>query len=1093
MRTLLIAAAFALFASLVSACGKAPGRATPVGAHSSLRSTAEVNGDGSVGAASSPGKLHVPTTWQDTRGFTPYEDYRPDQILAVFNDELPQDALDMPPGTGQPPINYGSLICKSPAHAQFARALASRYGMWVVESAEAYIPGFTFCTYQLPPGTNAPELMQQILDENPASVRLVEYNPVYRFSYIPNDPKVQDDTQWFHNATHNDDYGAWDVNAGGDPAVYVAVLDTGVDLDHPDLAANVLSVNTMWPEEDFDLGAADKVPQDGNGHGSHCAGIIAAVGDNNLQVAGVAYKCKILPIKLADSSGNFVGSTPTALALATMCGAKVVSMSFGSYFPSEAMKAACETANGNGLVLVGAAGNDNNGSQTHYPAGIPVVIAVGATDSSNNKAGYSNYGSHLDIAAPGTSIYSTVINAYDTYQGTSMACPMVAGAAALLISQFGGTADNAQVRGLLESTGAVFGGNPWGNPLVRRLNTADAIAGTPGAAPSVVITNPTLNAPVTGPFQIQCEVTHTDGGSIQRALLYLDGVLWDYRDSPGDSFTFDCDATDRFPTGMSVVVEVIDDEYLHAFANSNFIITDPHEFRGPYYESFDGNSAEHWTAKSFSGAASWQLNLEAAGPPADYALRLGNPNLYSQNDVDWLFSPLFDLRNTQQAKLVFHAKYDIAQTKPVLMAIWSQTASGVIGVLYNTGDDWYSYNLNGFCYREVTQTPGQIIQFFWMLDGADDGGQRYVAFDDFYIVRPTALPTVSIDFPTEGLALNGFVPITVTVNDDYMWQLDRCEIFANGSLIATTHGPEWGTMLDTSTLPSGPLELTATVYEDDGYDRDTIDDFSDDLDTMESVTATRNAFIAHQSVASFTPSSGFYNDEVTITGNSFGAYDAGTCSVLFAGSSGMLAAPVTSWNDAEIICNVPVGAVTGKVRVSINGAWRESADEFIVYSPYDDFAYSYENAPPDLMFTDSFYIRIAAQPDMDSVTVRLAGFPAKEWSVATLGNASDTMMLIDITGLGTGAYALELEGFVGTYSETIGGMFFMNPLPGDFNGNGVVDDPDTAYLLNYLELAGGAVPEGDPAFYPFLDVNEDGFVDEADAPYVGYHFGDTLH
>ena len=102
MRTLLIAAAFALFASLVSACGKAPGRATPAGAQGTLRSTAEVNGDGSVGAASSPGKLHVPTTWQDTRGFTPYEDYRPDQILAVFNDELPQDALDMPPGTHRP-------------------------------------------------------------------------------------------------------------------------------------------------------------------------------------------------------------------------------------------------------------------------------------------------------------------------------------------------------------------------------------------------------------------------------------------------------------------------------------------------------------------------------------------------------------------------------------------------------------------------------------------------------------------------------------------------------------------------------------------------------------------------------------------------------------------------------------------------------------------------------------------------------------------------------------------------------------------------------------------------------------------------------
>lgn len=1091
MRTLFIAAAFALFASLLGACGKAPGRATPVGAHGSLRSAADVDGNGAGGAASSPGTIRVPATWQDTRGFTPYEDYRPDQILAVFYDELSQSALDAPPGAGQPPIDYGSPICKSPAHAQFARALAAKYGMWVVECAEAYIPGFLFCTYQLPPDTDAEALMQRILDENPADVRLVEYNPVYHFTYTPNDPKVQDGTQWYHNAAHVDNYGAWDLEQGGDPSVWVAILDSGVDMDHPDLNDNILPINTMWPGVIFDLGQNDTWPDDNNNHGSHCAGIAAAEGDNTRGGAGVAYKCRILPIKLSNASGNFTGSTPTAIALAASCGASVISMSFGSFFPSEALKQACETAYEDGLVICAAAGNDNSASQTFYPAGIPVVIAVGASDESNNRAGFSSYGAHVDIAAPGTNIYSTIRGSYDTYQGTSMATPLVAGAAALVKSYFTGIT-NGQIRGLLELTGAPLDDGQWQNSYITRVDTAAALAGTPAEGPIVTIESPAYNSPVTGQFQIHCTVEHPGGGETQRALLYTDGYLIDELYGPGDDFTFDCDATDRFPAGMNVVVEIIDSNFMHAFANSNFIITDPHVFKGPYYESFDGNSADHWTARNFSGAAAWQLNLESAGPPPDYALRLGNPDLYNQDDSDWLFSPLFDLRNTQQAKLVFHAKYDVSQNKPMYMAIWSQTTSGFIGMFYNTGDDWYSYNLNSFCYREATQTPGQVIQFFWMLDGADAGGQRYIAFDDFNIVRPTALPTIGIDFPTEGLMLKGFVPITVAVNDDYPWQLDRCEIFANGALIATTHGPNWSTMLDTDLLPSGPLTLTATVYEDDGYDRDAIDDYSTDTDTMESVTTTRNAFIAHQSVTSFAPSSGFYNDEVTITGNGFGAYDAGTCTVLFAGASGLLAAPVTSWNDAEIICNVPVGAVTGKIRIDISGAWRDSPDEFIVYSPYDDFSYTYENAPPDLMFIDSFFIRIAAQPDMDSITVRVAGFPAKEWSVASLGNPSDTMMFIDMTGLGTGACMLELEGFVGAYSETIGGMFFMNPLPGDFNGNGVVDDPDTAYLLNYLELAGGAVPEGDPAFYPFLDVNDDGFVDEADAPFVGYYFGATL-
>jgi hypothetical protein len=102
------------------------------------------------------------------------------------------------------------------------------------------------------------------------------------------------------------------------------------------------------------------------------------------------------------------------------------------------------------------------------------------------------------------------------------------------------------------------------------------------------------------------------------------------------------------------------------------------------------------------------------------------------------------------------------------------------------------------------------------------------------------------------------------------------------------------------------------------------------------------------------------------------------------------------------------------------------------------------------------------------------------------------MVLIDTSGLGTGAYTLELEGFVGPYSQTISGVFFMNPLPGDFNGDGVVDDGDTAYLQAYLEAHGGAVAEGDAAFYPFLDVTEGGLIDEADASFVGYHFGNTL-
>ena len=190
-------------------------------------------------------------------------------------------------------------------------------------------------------------------------------------------------------------------------------------------------------------------PIDDFGHGTHCSGIIAAIGNNGIGIAGVSWNCKIMAVKALDSRGSgSVDDLANAVYYAVDNGADVISMSWGGYFSSQILKEALEYADDHDVVLVAAAGNDNTWEKM-YPAAYDMVIAVAATDHNDIKAEFSNYGYWVDVAAPGVDIYSTMptygtaLNAYPygyeenyaSLSGTSMACPYVAGLSALLLSK----------------------------------------------------------------------------------------------------------------------------------------------------------------------------------------------------------------------------------------------------------------------------------------------------------------------------------------------------------------------------------------------------------------------------------------------------------------------------------------------------------------------------------------------------------------------------------------------------------------------------------------------------------------------------------
>ena len=253
----------------------------------------------------------------------------------------------------------------------------------------------------------------------------VEPNMKVQALFFPNDPDW--DIQWGPQKIEAD--WAWNTTVG-DPSVLVAVVDTGIYYTHPDLSANYVALGYDWVNNDAD-------PLDDHGHGTHCAGIIAATINNGIGIAGLA-QVRVMAEKVLDSGGGgYWDWVANGIINATDCGARIISMSLGGYGDSELVHDAVKYAYEAGVLVIAAAGNDNTNTKL-YPAGYDEVIAVAATDQYDNKAWFSNWGDWIELAAPGVSIYSTVPWGYESWSGTSMACPHVSGVASLVWSLYPG-------------------------------------------------------------------------------------------------------------------------------------------------------------------------------------------------------------------------------------------------------------------------------------------------------------------------------------------------------------------------------------------------------------------------------------------------------------------------------------------------------------------------------------------------------------------------------------------------------------------------------------------------------------------------------
>jgi thermitase len=304
---------------------------------------------------------------------------------------------------------------------------------------------------------------------------------------------------------------AWQYGSGGSPNIVIAIVDTGVDDTHPDLASKIVGEYSY-------VGTI----KDGFGHGTHVAGIAAAATDNQIGIAGMCPNCKILSVKVLDDQGSgYISNVASGITYAASHGARVISLSLGGSGHTETLHSALDYAIANNALPICAMGNNGSSSNTPEPGYWHDCLSVIATDQTGARASFSNFGTKADVAAPGVAILSTMptypvtltttygysMN-YDALSGTSMATPMVSGIAGLVLSR-NPSLTPAQVAGIIEASSG--DGVSWVPNLafgvVNALKAVSSATNSDYSPPSPNLMSPTEGATVSGLVTFQAAPT----------------------------------------------------------------------------------------------------------------------------------------------------------------------------------------------------------------------------------------------------------------------------------------------------------------------------------------------------------------------------------------------------------------------------------------------------------------------------------------------------------------------------------------------------------------------------------------------------------
>ena len=415
---------------------------------------------------------------------------------------------------------------KDGASMSDGESLVHSYGL----SKKSTIPQLRMFVVEVPQGSV--DTVRNALARNKL-VDFAEVDQCVAVASTPNDPYYAN--QWYLTKVSSPQ--GWDISSGSS-SVVIAILDTGVDASHPDLAGKLLlGYNTY--DDNYDC-------SDVFGHGTMVAGVIGAETNNGVGVASLGWSCSLLPIRVTDLSGYaYYSSLSEGIVYAADHGAKVASMSFAVYGASS-LSTAAKYMNDHGGVVIAAGGNSGT---TVNEAANPYVISVAATDSLDQCASFSTSGPFIDLAAPGVSIYTTARGGgYASPSGTSFSAPMVAALAGLLYSA-DPTMSPSRVESILEGSAVDLGASGW-DPSYGwgRIDAGAALSQVspppllpPPPPPDMIPPTVSIASPaasmVSGVKSVQ--ISASDDIGVSAVEFYLDGVKAETETAAPYSFTLD--------------------------------------------------------------------------------------------------------------------------------------------------------------------------------------------------------------------------------------------------------------------------------------------------------------------------------------------------------------------------------------------------------------------------------------------------------------------------------------------------------------------------------------------------------------------------
>jgi subtilisin family serine protease len=430
-------------------------------------------------------------------------------------------------GSGRPAAVEDQILIKMKSHMseKAEEALFAVHGGKVVDS----IPQIAVRVLKVPAANR--DRVLEALRHNP-NIEFAEPNTIATAGGLTNDPYVTNNQQWHLSKIQA--IQAWDITPGNASTV-VAIVDTGVASNHPDLVGKLL------PGYNFNANNTDT--SDSSGHGTAVAGTAAAQGNNGQGVAGVAWGNSILPVKISDSTSYATyANMAKALTYAVDQGARVINISFyGSTSSSTLQSAADYVWNRNGIIFACAGNTGTNSPQ--YPAACNTVIAVSDINSADTLSPSSTYGSFISLSAPGTNILTTNSDGgYGGWSGTSFASPVAAGVATLVVAA-NPQLSNASIVNILRNNsddlGAAGFDTSYGHGRVNayRAVVAAGVAPADSTAPTVAITSPSSGSTVSGTVNVP--ITSSDAVGVTKVEFYLDGGLAASSTQPSGTFTWD--------------------------------------------------------------------------------------------------------------------------------------------------------------------------------------------------------------------------------------------------------------------------------------------------------------------------------------------------------------------------------------------------------------------------------------------------------------------------------------------------------------------------------------------------------------------------